>query len=611
MKSKRWVLFACAFVSALCSVRVAESQSRHAWLPPYGIDRVGQMGRNEGLEADAVARPDRVLNPVDLGAIFVPHDWLLLEGDQTAQITIAAISHGNDERATRVRTWFASKPDQVAVKPFPLSSDKRDDVTLKLEKISFDVDRDELHVAIERSDGKVLWEKTIQTMIVRQRPDWPRFGAVSTKLRYDLPISVRQENGQFTTLDYSKGWNDSLNDVVVCLPRGGRFVFWRGSCYVPFWAGRHNTGLSYEWAETKPPADGFKDCVEPLMDKELRYGRVEILESTSSRIHVRWTYQSCDFNYKVWGDAATEDFYFYPDGFGTRVLTLQSALDSEYELSEFIIMTPPGAYPFEMLPTRLIDVLFLDGEKREIDFPYDPVRQSAKLKSREQTAAYRVRLHRDDPEAAIYYHPTDKQLPPVVFAGFLDKGQVVTPCYWGSHWPLGRGQTTGGAIDDRIHLTPSHNSIMSWAMQQPTPLREARLETLDTLGRVKPMRRQTWAWLIGLSDASDERVREWGKSFSRPPELELTGARLASESYVLERRAMGLVAESTCVSIKLRPADPCVNPVFEITNHTAPLRDVTLNGATLPSQDWTWDGKTVWLNQTLTAPSTLQLNFEE
>ena len=38
------------------------------------------------------------------------------------------------------------------------------------------------------------------------------------------------------------------------------------------------------------------------MDKELRYSRVEIVESTAARVHVRWSYQSTDFNYKVWGD---------------------------------------------------------------------------------------------------------------------------------------------------------------------------------------------------------------------------------------------------------------------------------------------------------------------
>jgi len=73
--------------------------------------------------------------------------------------------------------------------------------------------------------------------------------------------------------------------------------------------------------------------------------------------HVRWSYQSCDFRYKVWGDSAVEDFYFYPDGFGTRVLSLQSAPEGDYELSEFIVLTPPFSYPFDVLPPNMVDIL--------------------------------------------------------------------------------------------------------------------------------------------------------------------------------------------------------------------------------------------------------------
>jgi len=28
----------------------------------------------------------------------------------------------------------------------------------------------------------------------------------------------------------------------------------------------------------------------------------------------------------------------------------------------------------------------------------------------------------------------DRQFPEVIFAPFSDRGQIVTPCYWGSHW---------------------------------------------------------------------------------------------------------------------------------------------------------------------------------
>jgi hypothetical protein len=425
-------------------------------------------------------------------------------------------------------------------------------------------------------------------------------------------VSVRQDNGKFSTLEYATAWDARRQDVVVSLPSGARFVFWRGASYVPYWAGKYNTGFSYEWAETAPPPDGFTDSVEPLMDKELRYGRVDVVETTVARVHVRWTYQSCDFKYKVWGDSAVEDFYFYPDGFGTRVLTLQSALDSNYELSEFIILTPQDAYPLQMLPANVVDILFLDGEKRQIDFPYDPAQQGVKLQSRDATAVYRVRLHKDDPMTAIYFHAQDRRLPPVVYAPFIDAGQVVTPCYWGSHWPLARGQTTGGTINDRIHATPAHNSVMSWAMQRPPTLREARLQTIDSLGRSKSMQVQTWVWLIGMTDAADSHVLEWAQSFSAPPSLEdLVGVRLDVETFAPERRAVRLVAESSSLTMTLHPAKICVNPVFEIRNVPMKLSQVILNESPLPPQQYAWDGRTLWINATLRKPATLGLRFAE
>ncbi len=40
---------------------------------------------------------------------------------------------------------------------------------------------------------------------------------------------------------------------------------------------------------------------------------MEILESTRARVRVRWSYQSTDLNYKVWGDQAVEEYTVYPD----------------------------------------------------------------------------------------------------------------------------------------------------------------------------------------------------------------------------------------------------------------------------------------------------------
>jgi hypothetical protein len=552
------------------------------------------------------------VNPVDLGTILVPAGWFLIGPGQTAEVEVAAISRRAGEKNVRLRVWFASEKDKAISASIALPLNERVGQRIRLPPIPTNREHDDVHVAIERSDGDSLWEKIIPAMIVRTPPQWPRFGATSSKLRYDAPISVRRDDGTLSTLEYSKGWDPGLNDVVVSLPTGARFVFWRGSCYVPFWAGRQNTGLSYEWAETAPPPGGFTDSVEPLMDKELRYGRVEIVESTAARVHVRWSYQSCDFKYKIWGDSAAEDFYFYPDGFGTRVLTLQSAPNSRYEISEFIILSPQDAYPLEVLPSGIVDILFLDGEKRTIDFPYDAKQQGGKLKSRDLPTAFRVHLHKNDPMTAIYSHAEDRRLPPVVFGPFKDAGQIVTPCYWGSHWPLARGQTTGRGISDRIHVTPAHNSVMTWAMQRPPVLRESQIQTVDSVGHSKRMQIQTWVWLIGLTDADDSRVLEWAKSFGGPPAIEgLKGARLEVESFAPERRAVRLIAEGFSIAFTLEPVAVCVNPVFEIRNASSRLKRILLDKTPVSADRYAWDGHTLWINKTMHEPTKIRLEFSK
>ena len=204
----------------------------------------------------------------------------------------------------------------------------------------------------------------------------------------------------------------------------------------------------------------------------------------------------------------------------------------------------------------------------------------------------------------------EQEFPRVIFGPFYDRGQMVTPCYWGSHWPLARGNATGSKIDDRIMLSPCHNSVMSWAGARPEPLKTAQHVSIDTLGRSRPMITRQWAWLIGMTDAGDEQLLQWARSFSRPPSLKVQGARLEFESYAPERRALRLQVQAQAVKIKLTPAPVCVNPVFELA--AAPRGDVTiwLDGRKLASDHFAWDGRVLWLDATVVAPTELKLAFE-
>ena len=95
-------------------------------------------------------------------------------------------------------------------------------------------DRDTLQVSLRDAKGRELWHKTIRTMLLRASPKLPAFGAIETKLRYDYPLLSYSGPDEVTEIPYEKAWAPERKDVVVALPNGSRFVFWRGAAYTPF-----------------------------------------------------------------------------------------------------------------------------------------------------------------------------------------------------------------------------------------------------------------------------------------------------------------------------------------------------------------------------------------
>ena len=89
-------------------------------------------------------------------------------------------------------------------------------------------------------------------------------------------------------------------------------------------------------------------------------------------------------------------------------------------------------------------------------------------------------------------------------------------------------------------------------------------------GKLETLKRDTWVWLIGMTDAGDDELRQWAQSFAHPPRLEAQGARPAAEPYAPERRALCLTVENPSVTITITPDGHCVNPVFELAH--APRR---------------------------------------
>jgi len=622
-----WVIVAGLAVSAGLAAPPSH-QKQHPWRPPFGLDAVGKSNQG-GFEAAVELVSAERHNPLSAKTVFPKHGTLIAfpgdsfelrlavanDDDQPAEMQFRATVHqvGTDRHQGLVQEALAIEPG------------KRQDFAWPLRMPAGFAPRATMHCEITDGTGAIRF--AADTLIVNPtaQETWPEFGATACQLDYDLPISVRNPaTGEFSQMPYSAGWPPSLQDVVVSLPGERYFVFWRGSSYVPFWARRDALGICYEWAEMLPPhPPGAVDCIEPLMDKELRYGRVRIMESTASRIHVQWQYQSCDLEYRIWGDEAIEDYYFYPDGFGTRVLTLRSAPDAEYELAELILLLPPDRYPLDAVPTPLVEALFLDGTKREINFPLDAATIAEKLTPGPTPALFRLRARSDDREAALFFPSTESRMPQVAFAPFSDGGQLVTPAYWGSHWPLARGNMTGGVIDDRIHLTPHHVSLLSWAGHRPPPVTQIQQDMKDTLGNVRPMMVRRWAWLIGTSTDTDASLLAWARSYAQPPAAVVRNRQDARIEWNSELRAFTVVlatnentspteagiggSSKQAIEIDFTPRPVLMNPVIAFEGDAMALSAVLVNGQPTPAADYRWDGHILWLRGQWDAPITVTL----
>ena len=74
---------------------------------------------------------------------------------------------------------------------------------------------------------------------------------------------------------------------------------------------------------------------------------------------------------------------------------------------------------------------------------------------------------------------------------------------------------------------------------------------------------------------------------------------------------MRLVVEERHVTVTIKPAGQCVNPVFELGGAPGPLIHVRLADRRLGTNEYAWDGKTLWINTTLRQPTRLSLEFTD
>jgi hypothetical protein len=435
-----------------------------------------------------------------------------------------------------------------------------------------------------------------------------RFGAYYATLKYDL--------------DWDKHWRIGEHaDVVVDFDQAGyKFVFWRGTSYIPCWV--TDTGVWYtnEFVERRgfhsPNTEG---CVEPMSDKQCRYSHVRIIESTDARVVVHWRYAPVDVQYEHpftdpvtgWSDWVDEIYTIYPSGVGVRKITVQTNRpDLWIEFQEAIVINQPGTMPEDNIELGAISLANMEGRSKtyfwtELGGPeFEEGPDHASILKVNLKAAY-------SPFALVAPPTEDGNL----ITSYLGHAPTSHFNFW-DHWPVSQDASDGRTATSAER--PSHSSLGHIGLPG-----NADVEWLPYKAEGIKL---TKIMLHGMTDKRVEDLVPLAKSWLNAPELKLNGNNFSSEGYDPTQAAYILETIksdkplSLSFTLTANKEAPLITPAFVIKKWGQANVVIKMNGVILKkSEDYrvgyhqSIDGYNliIWLKHQSDSPITIQIEEDK
>jgi concanavalin A-like lectin/glucanase superfamily protein len=372
----------------------------------------------------------------------------------------------------------------------------------------------------------------------------------------------------YTTLKYYDAWDAQWRvgehgDVVVRFEESPcRFVFWRGTSYIPNWVTENGIWYNNQFNETWSE----HGCHEPMSDKQCRHAHVRIIESSDARVVVHWRYALVDNWYEFarvdpatgWGDWTDEVFTIYPDGVAVRKVTLRSTNpDAPHEWHEGIIVMGPGQRPETVLQPEALTLLNISGEANTLSWrdgaPQQPTTPPhASIQIVNTKSEYR-------PFIAV---PSKSKPTFDIYDGELRRDVSMFP--WWNHWPTAFDPCDGRYAMDADRASHSSLTHCYW---------NAHEQTENSMTKIM---------LNGLTHKSAEDVVRLTKSWDSPPALTIENGKFADaaydpaqRAYVTKRAAGG--AGSLKAQIKASDKSPLVNIALVIEGWGDDNANVTID----------------------------------
>jgi hypothetical protein len=386
----------------------------------------------------------------------------------------------------------------------------------------------------------------LHTKIPLRLPSGPkgtgRFGAYYARLKYSLT--------------WDKLWKVSEHpDVIVRFDDyDHRFVFWRGTSYIPHWATYDGAWYTNEFFERRGRLGGCRSMCEPMSDKQCRYSHVRIVESTDARVVVHWRYSPTDLYYQLpyrdkmtgWADWVDEYYTIYPDSIGVRKATIHSGspLKDWIEYQEGIVVNQPGSIPEDNIEFDAVTFANLKGESKTYvwERPGGP-----EFRDPPKPPCIQVINFKNPHDPFLIVNP-EGGIRVKVYGGHGKNSYF----NWWNHWPLNQAISDTTVAESAAR--PSHSSLshVEW--------KEYSIEGLS----------RTWIMLNGMSDKRASELVPLAKSWLYAPGVKVSRGRYKSEGYDPTERAYVLSCEQVGSPSRLKvelaasEESPVVNLAFVI-----------------------------------------------
>jgi len=361
----------------------------------------------------------------------------------------------------------------------------------------------------------------------------------------------------YTKLAYYPHWDKDWRvgpdaDVLVLFDKAPfRFIFWRGTNYIPHWVSENNIWYNNEFTETWETIGSS----EPMSDKQCRFSHVRIIENNNARVVVHWRYALNDVNYRIawpdsttgWGDWCDEYYTIYPDGTSVRKITLYSSYhadderqtdDEGHEWQEGIVLYHAYTTPEAAVNLDAVHVANMQGEtgiwRWDISGqPTTPTPEGSNIVLMNIKSVFKPFVI--SPEGC--------------HVSAYEGCQGGSHFRWRDHWPTTLQATPGR---DASGKQAAHGSFFH-ITDIPFYFKEGIVQTKILL---HGMTEQTVSDLVPLA-----------KSWLKPPVVSITSG-TKEVRYDRSERAYVLnpIGNTVVFVLKVSPASPLVNPVFILRN---------------------------------------------